>query len=460
MKRPHGSAAHHKLLSLSLVSYPFSDKFRGFKMNNQRKNVFQKIVWILGALLILGLGACAPQADQEVSPTPTPSATAAEVSTEPPLPTATHTKEPTLTPTAESSPTPTRVTTFPNPEEYEWSPVAEGLNKPIGLSTAGDGTGRLFIIEQPGRIKIIKEGQILEAPFLDIRDRVGDKGNEQGLLGLAFHPDYEENGFFYVNYTDNNGDTVVSRFTVSEEPNRADPASESEVLTISQPFANHNGGHVLFGPEGYLWISTGDGGSGGDPQGNAQNLDNLLGALLRVDVDQEPYAIPEDNPFGNEIWAYGLRNPWRFRFDPATGDLYIADVGQSAWEEIDYLPAGAPGGANFGWDYREGSHPFEGDPPEDADLIDPVAEYNQSSGDCSVSGGAVYRGSISPWQGVYLYGDFCSGAVRGLLQVEDGSWVSEVLFQTGYRIVAISQDEAGEVYLLDIRGGVYRLSKK
>ncbi|MBS3750397.1 MAG: PQQ-dependent sugar dehydrogenase [Anaerolineales bacterium] len=429
-------------------------------MNNERKYVFQKMVWFLGALLILGLGACAPQVGQEVTPTPTAPISTAEVSTEPPLPTATYTKEPTLTATAESSPTPTRVTTFPNPEEYEWSPVAEGFNKPIGLSTAGDGSGRLFIIEQPGRIMIIKEGQILEAPFLDIRDRVGDIGNEQGLLGLAFHPDYEENGFFYVNYTDKNGDTVVSRFTVSEDPNRADPATESEVLTISQPFANHNGGHVLFGPEGYLWISTGDGGSGGDPQGNAQNLDNLLGALLRVDVDQEPYAIPQDNPFGNEIWAYGLRNPWRFRFDPATGDLYIADVGQSAWEEIDYLPAGAPGGANFGWDYREGSHPFEGDPPEDADLIDPVAEYNQSSGDCSVSGGAVYRGSISPWQGVYLYGDFCSGAVRGLLQVEDGSWVNEVLFQTGYRIVAISQDEAGEVYLLDIRGGVYRLSEK
>lgn len=429
-------------------------------MNNERKNVFQKMVWILSALLILGLGACAPQADQEATLTPTAAISTAEASTDTPLPTATYTKEPTLTATAESSPTPTKVMTFPNPEEYEWSPVGEGFNKPIGLSTAGDGSGRLFIIEQPGRIMIIKEGQILEAPFLDIRDRVGDSGNEQGLLGLAFHPDYKENGFFYVNYTDKNGDTMVSRFTVSEDPNRADPGSESKVLTISQPFANHNGGHVLFGPQGYLWISTGDGGSAGDPQGNAQNLDNLLGALLRVDVNQEPYVIPEDNPFGDEIWAYGLRNPWRFRFDPATGDLYIADVGQSAWEEIDYLPAGAPGGANFGWDYREGSHPFEGDPPQDADLIDPVAEYNQSSGDCSVSGGAVYRGALSAWQGVYLYGDFCSGAVRGLLQVEDGSWVSEVLFQTGYRIVAISQDEAGEVYLLDIRGGVYRLSEK
>lgn len=429
-------------------------------MNNERINVFQKIVWILGAVLILGLGACASQAGQEVTLTPTAPISTAEASTDTPLPTATYTEEPTLTATAVSSPTPTRVTTFPNPEEFEWSPVAERFNKPIGLSTAGDGSRRLFIIEQPGRVMIVNTGQILEAPFLDIRDRVGDQGNEQGLLGLAFHPDYEENGFFYVNYTDKNGDTMVSRFTVSEDPNRADPATESKVLTISQPFANHNGGHVLFGPQGYLWISTGDGGSGGDPQGNAQNLDNLLGALLRVDVNQEPYAIPEDNPFGDEIWAYGLRNPWRFRFDPATGDLYIADVGQSAWEEIDYLPAGAPGGANFGWDYREGSHLFEGDPPQDADLIDPVAEYNQSSGDCSVSGGAVYRGSISPWQGVYLYGDFCSGAVRGLLQLEDGSWVSEVLFQTGYRIVAISQDEAGEVYLLDIRGGVYRLSEK
>jgi glucose/arabinose dehydrogenase len=365
-----------------------------------------------------------------------------------------------LQPTPTEVPLPENVQRFPDPDSYRWALISDGLAQPVGLSVAGDGSNRLFIIEKPGRIQIIQDGQVLEDPFLDIQDRVGDGGSEQGLLGLAFHPNYENNGVFFVNYTDDDGNTVVSRFTVSDDENRADPTSESRVLTFNQPYRNHNGGHLLFGPQGYLWISTGDGGSAGDPQDNAQNLENLLGKLLRIDVDQAPYTIPEDNPFGDEIWAYGLRNPWRFRFDPATGDLYIADVGQDKWEEIDYLPAGAPGGTNFGWDYREGSHPYEGTPPPDAELTNPVAEYNQDAGDCSVSGGAVYRGSMSAWQGVYLYGDYCTGVVRGLIKSADGSWLSEILFDTEYPIPAISQDGEGEVYLLDIRGGVYRLTEK
>ncbi len=418
------------------------------------------IIRFLGIMVFIGLGACTPQTKQEIAPSPTASVPATETPTAAPSPTATLTTQPMATATEESLPTPTVVRELPDASDYQWELVAQGFNKPIGLSTAGDGSDRLFIIEQPGRIRIIQEGQVLDGPFLDIRDRVGDRGNEQGLLGLAFHPDYENNGTFFVNYTDVNGNTVVSRFSVSEDANLADPTLESKVLTLNQPYANHNGGHLLFGPHGYLWISTGDGGSAGDPQGNAQNLDRLLGKLLRIDVDQEPYAIPEDNPFGNEIWAYGLRNPWRFRFDPATGDLYIADVGQNQWEEINYLPAGAPGGANFGWDYREGSHPYEGSPPDDNQLIDPVAEYDHSLRSCSVSGGAVYRGSLPDWQGVYLYGDFCSGLVWGLVKDGDGDWLNEVLFETGYRIAAISQDEKGEVYLLDIQGGVYRLTRK
>lgn len=353
---------------------------------------------------------------------------------------------------------PEDVTSLPDPSGYTWAGVVEGLNSPVGLTTAGDGSGWLYVIEQPGRIRIIENGQLVESPFLDIRDRVGDQGSEQGLLGLAFHPDFQENGFFFVNYTDLNGDTVVARYQVSEDPDQADQDSETVVLTLSQPYKNHNGGQVSFGPDGYLWIGTGDGGSAGDPQDNAQNLDVLLGKLLRIDVDQLPYSIPEENPFGDEIWAYGLRNPWRFNHDPATGELYIADVGQNQWEEVNYLPADAEPGANFGWNYREGAHPFEGTPPADAELIDPVAEYSHPTG-CSVSGGAVYRGSMPAWQGVYLYADYCSGLVWGLVQDADGNWQSEVLFRTDRRIPAVSQDENGEVYLLDIRGEVLRLEE-
>lgn len=433
---------------------------------NAKKILYRMVAWVIGAAILAGLGACTTQMNGEETVSPTAVSSATNEPTSAPPPTSTNTLQPTKGETEEVQPTPTAeslpedVQNFPDPDSYHWALVADGLAQPVGLSVAGDGSNRLFVIEKPGRIKIIQDGQVLEDPFLDIQDRVGDKGSEQGLLGLAFHPNYEDNGTFFVNYTDDDGNTVVSRFTVSDDENRADPSSESLVLTFSQPYRNHNGGHLVFGPQGYLWISTGDGGAAGDPQDNAQNLNNLLGKLLRIDIDQEPYAIPEDNPFGDEIWAYGLRNPWRFRFDPATGELYIADVGQDKWEEIDYLPADASGGTNFGWDYREGSHPYEGTPPADAVLTDPVAEYNQDSGDCSVSGGAVYRGSLPAWQGVYLYGDYCSGVVRGLIQSEDGSWLSEILFDTNYPIPAISQDEAGEVYLLDIRGGVYRLSEK
>jgi glucose/arabinose dehydrogenase len=336
--------------------------------------------------------------------------------------------------------------------------MISNLNQPVGLVSAGDGSGRLFVLERRGRILIFDGESLFDNPFLDIRGRVGSNGSEQGLLGLAFHPDFETNGYFYINYTNNNGDTVVSRFSLSSDPNQGDGDSEFKLMTISQPYKNHNGGQIRFGPQGFLWIASGDGGSGGDPQNNAQNVENLLGKLLRIDIDQQPYAIPPENPFGNEIWAFGLRNPWRFTFDPADGDLFVADVGQNLWEEISYLAADAPAGANFGWDFLEGSHSFEGSPPESLVLTDPIWEYDHNLG-CSVSGGAVYRGSMLEWQGIYLYGDFCSGRVWGLLQSQDGQWQNQLLFQVNGKIAAIDQDENGEVYLVDLEGSIFKLIK-
>lgn len=327
---------------------------------------------------------------------------------------------------------------------------------------AGDGSSRLFIVEQAGVIRIFQNGELLAQPFLDIRQRVGSRGNEQGLLGLAFHPAYAENGFFYVNYTDQNGDTVIARFSVTpEDMNRANAQSEKLLLKVDQPYANHNGGAVVFGPDGYLYLGLGDGGSGGDPQGNAQSLRTHLGKILRLDVDGgDPYAIPAGNMTGEalpEIWAYGLRNPWRFSFDRHNGDLYIADVGQNAWEEVNFLAAGSPAGANFGWDYREGLHPYEGQAPASLSLIEPVAEYDHFQG-CSVTGGYVYRGERLPaWNGVYLYGDYCSGLIWGLLRDQDGVWQTRILFETDANISSFGEDAQGELYLVDLQGGVYQL---
>ena len=405
-------------------------------------------------ILVLMAGACAGAELPPPQDTSTPFPPATDTQ---PAPTATLEPSPEPTQTSVPSPTPEDVTEFPNPDDYTWVEVASSLNKPIGLVSAGDGSGRLFIIQQPGQVLIHDGSSILDLPFLDLRDRVGTKGSEQGLLGIAFHPEYRENGIFFVSYTDNNWNNVISRFQVSSNPDQAEGGSESIILSIPQPYKNHNGGQILFGPDGYLWIAIGDGGSAGDPQGNAQNTGNLLGTLLRIDIDQDPYAIPEGNPFRNEIWAYGLRNPWRFTFDPVYQDLYIADVGQAKWEEINFLPAGSAAGANFGWDYREGAHPYEGSPPEGLALIDPVAEYDHGAG-CSVSGGAVYRGSLLEWQGVYLFGDFCSGTVWGLIQTPQGEWLDQPLFQFDSRIAAIDQDEDGEVYLVDIYGKILKLT--
>lgn len=352
------------------------------------------------------------------------------------------------------------VTDLPNPDAWQWQVFASGFDRPLDIQNAGDGSGRLFIVEQGGVIRIQQNGATIETPFLDISDRVMDTGNEQGLLGLAFHPDFENNGYFYVNYTERGGDTVIARFSAVGDI--ADPGSEMRLLGVSQPFPNHNGGGLAFGPDGYLYIGLGDGGSGGDPQGNGQSLDTLLGKILRIDVNGgDPYAVPADNPFGNEIFHYGLRNPWRFSFDLLTGDLWIGDVGQGAWEEIDFLPAGTPGGVNFGWNIFEGLHEYtpgvqlENHRP-------PLFEYSHAEG-CSVTGGYVYRGPMPEWQGVYFYADFCSGTVWGALRTAtatDETSVSTALFPTGVQITSFGVDEAGEVYLADRGGNILQLVRK
>jgi len=366
----------------------------------------------------------------------------------------------TTVPPAESptSPLPDALT-FPNPDNYIWETVVSGLERPVDLQHASDGTGRVFIIEKVGHIHIVQDGQLIDAPYLNITDRVGSRGNEQGLLGLAFHPNYAENGLFFVNYTDNSGDTVISRFRVTGDPNVADPSSETILLRVGQPYGNHNGGVLAFGQDGYLYAGLGDGGSAGDPQGNGQRLDTLLGKILRLDVDSaEPYAIPSDNPFGNEIWAYGLRNPWRMSFDSQTGDLYVGDVGQGAWEEINFVLAGTPGGINFGWKYFEGTHKYEGAPPQDTQFEPPIAEYDHGQG-CSVTGGYVYRGEIPEWNGIYFYGDYCTGNVWGLIRSDEG-WQNQVLFSGVGRITSFGQDESGEVYLVLDSGQVLRLASR
>jgi glucose/arabinose dehydrogenase len=403
------------------------------------------LLLVLPALACSGLNAPLPS-----TPTPDPNLpTFASPTTLPDLPT------PTLTPV---SPTdlPSSVLTFPDANNYTWQLILSGLERPVDLQP--DGSGRLFVIEKAGRIRIIENGQLLETPFLNIEDRVNNDSNERGLLGLVFHPNYAQNGYFFVNYTGRGGDTFISRFQVSSDPNIANPSSEVNLLHVKQPFANHNGGTLQFGPDGYLYAGLGDGGSGGDPFGNAQKTDVLLGKILRLDIDSaEPYAVPADNPFGNEIWAYGLRNPWRISFDKQTGDLYIGDVGQNTYEEIDYLPAGSPGGANFGWNLREGMHDFEGS--ASPNLTEPVVEYSHAEGGCSVTGGYVYRGAMPEWDGIYLYGDYCTAKIWGLIKLVNG-WQAQLLFDADFNITSFGQDETGEVYLVTNGGEIYKLARK
>jgi len=348
------------------------------------------------------------------------------------------------------------------PEELSLELVADGFSRPVVLNHAGDGSGRLFVVEQQGRIRIVDGGV-----FLDVASLVDSSGNEQGLLGLAFHPDFDSNGFFFVNYTHDPGSgqdvTRVSRFEVSAgDPDIADPSSETIILEFEQPASNHNGGDLHFGPDGYLYIATGDGGGARDQFQNAQNLGSLLGKLLRIDVDGgAPYAIPGGNPFvgvGNaldEIWAYGLRNPWRFSFDRLTGDLFIADVGQTQVEEIDLQPASSAGGENYGWSCMEGDLTVNFNPCDGSPLTAPILVYNHDLG-CSVTGGYRYRGSIFALRGFYVFGDFCTGRIW-FASESDGEWSADEWADTDISISSFGEDEDGELYVVDLgRGELYR----
>lgn len=355
------------------------------------------------------------------------------------------------------------------PAAYHLVEVVSGLSRPLYLTHAGDGSGRLFIVEQSGQIQVLQDGELLNTPFLDVSDLISPQAlsggyTERGLLGLAFHPDYAQNGLFFINYTDRNGHTVIARYSVAaDDPNRADPASAESLLYVTQPYSNHNGGHMEFGPDGYLYVSLGDGGSGGDPDGNGQNPGALLGTILRLDINSdEGYAIPDDNPFVGdetarpEIWAWGLRNVWRFSFDRATGDLYLADVGQNQWEEINFQPASSEGGENYGWNAYEGTHTYSGNQPA-SDVVMPVLEYDHSSGACSVTGGYVYRGEAIPaLQGYYLYGDWCTGTIWAARPNDTGTWQTGISLESGRPISSFGQDEAGELYLVDHGGAVLR----
>lgn len=347
-------------------------------------------------------------------------------------------------------------------------PVFTGLDQPVFFTNAGDGSGDIFIVEKAGKILLAKNGKLQTQPFLDITSRVKSSGSEQGLLSVAFHPSYKSNGFFYVYYIDTFGNTVVARFTANQDRNSADPTSFKEILGIKQPYSNHNGGQLAFGPRGLLWIGVGDGGSEGDPRGNGQNTNTLLGKILRIDVDHgNPYSIPPNNPFVNgkggkpEIWAYGLRNPWRFSFDSQTHDLYIGDVGQNQWEEIDFVPSTLQPGFNFGWKVMEGTHCYA--PSSNCDqagLTLPVAEYSHTPDNCAVMGGYVYRGSqFRSIAGVYFFGDYCSGRIWGMDRDAGGKWITAQVGRGGAGFSAFGEDGSGEIYVCDLDNGtIYHLT--
>lgn len=355
--------------------------------------------------------------------------------------------------------------------------VASGFNRPVYLTYAPGDSARLFVVEQQtGRIRIIRNDSVLVRPFLDIGSLISIS-SERGLLCMAFHPDFPDSAYFYVNYTNTSGALTLARFTVSPDPDSADHGSEIVLLTIPEPEANHNGGTVAFGPnDGYLYLGVGDGGGAGDQHGtigNGQDSTTLLGSILRIDVNGgSPYAIPPANPFvgrsgADEIWAYGLRNPWRMSFDRANGNLYIADVGQDKWEEIDFQPASSAGGENYGWRLMEGLHCYN--PPTDCDpggLVLPITDYSHANG-CSITGGYVYRGCHIPdLRGTYFYADYCSGRIwsfhyDGSIMTDSMERTAELAPGNGMSIDNISsfgEDIEGELYILDLADGeIYKI---
>jgi len=334
------------------------------------------------------------------------------------------------------------------------------VDQPLAIAIR-HGDPSMYVAEKTGRVVAIRDGSVVKRPVLDLSDDVS-LGGEQGLLGLAFSPDGR---YLYVNYTDVTGDTRIVGYAMHGD--RVVLGSRRQVLFVEQPYDNHNGGDLVFGPDGDLYIGLGDGGSGGDPHGNGQSLGTLLGKMLRIEPTPsgpKPYRVPPDNPFVGdagarpEIYAYGLRNPWRYSFDPGTGDLWIADVGQSAWEEIDRLPAGSPGGANFGWNLLEGTHRYDGAAPPGA--VPPVYEYAHATGGCVVIGGEVYRGSAIPaLAGDYVFADFCLGTLQAIRLAPDGTVDHVALGVSLPDVSSFGADAAGELYVTSLDGGVYRITR-
>ena len=430
---------------------------------NMKIGVSWRICALIGAVLF---AACAPsdppsspQSDANGAASSTPTTAPAQTSAATPATAAVETSTPAPAPDSQQRPA--------------WPDIVliktmSGLKNPVDLAHARDGSGRVYVVEQRGLVQAFNNGFQGQTPFMDIRDQVNCCG-EMGLLGIAFPSDFSSSRTLYVNYTTTvpgRLHTRVSRFRLLPDVHQVDPDTEEILLQFHQPWRNHNGGQIAFGPDDYLWIGTGDGGSAADPQDNGQKGQTLLGKLLRIDVSpasDSPYSIPEDNPFvGNdqfldEIWAYGLRNPWRFSFDRETGDLYIADVGQNAWEEVNFQPADSPGGENYGWRIMEGFHcfnPSTGCPT--AGLIMPVVEYDRVSG-MSITGGYVYRGQDQPsLQGIYFFADYVTGNIWGLRRV-NGVWESKLLLDSPYNVSSFGEDEAGNLYLLHYSGTIFQI---
>lgn len=361
----------------------------------------------------------------------------------------------------------------PSASTIKLTKVVDGLSKPVFITSARDGTGRMFIVEKTGTIRVLVRGSVLPTPLIDLSATVST-GAEQGLLGLAFHPGFRTNRRFYVDFTNASGNTVIREYKVSKtNPNRVEKGSGRTILKLGQPYANHNGGMIAFGPDGYLYIGTGDGGSGGDPGNRAQRKTTLLGKILRINVNgttaRHSYRIPRSNPYvgrkgRDEIWQRGVRNPWRFSFDRLTHDLFIADVGQSAREEVDFQPAGSGGGQNYGWKIMEGTSCYStsacaaGVPAcNDPILILPILEYGHVDGNCSIIGGYVYRGSLTPsLYGAYVYGDYCSGRLWAARQT-GGMWSSQVLAPSAAGLTCFGEDANSELYLATQSGALYRV---
>lgn len=413
---------------------------------------------LLTVLMGTSLAACGTPPDEPATPTPPPATPSPSPSPASAAPTS-HAPTPSATPSGTPA-----IADDPPPLALE--PVVSGLSSPISIAPVPD--GRLLVNERGGRVVVVDPGTDELETALDIGDRVLGQG-EQGLLGLALHPDWPEDATVIVHYTDRQERTTLSRFeTASVEPLVIDPASEAVLLRLDQPFPNHNGGQVAFGPDGFLYVGLGDGGSGGDPMGNGQDPGTLLGTILRIDVDgaddPRPYAVPADNPFvegggAPEVVLYGLRNPWRFSFDRATGDLWIADVGQNAYEEVNRVDPAADAGGNLGWNVLEASRCYADAGCSSEGFIGPVSEYGRDQG-CSVTGGHVYRGeAIDGLAGWYLFGDHCTGTVFGIRSDVDELTAPRPLLETDAAITSFGEDAAGELYLADLGGTVYRISR-